>query len=181
MPTSRPLARRLAPLACALLAAACSDAGRTDASGEFGVGATLPDIRGALLDGDTVSLGAYRGSPVLVNLWATWCAPCQAEMPYLERVQREHRDTGLHIVGISIDRESALDEVRRVVERRGVTYDILLDPASASTDAFDAFGLPVSVLADAAGRVTWVREGPILEEDPEFIAALASLLDGGAP
>ena len=166
---------------CALLAAACSDAGRTGASGEFGVGATLPDVRGALLDGDAVSLRAYRGSPVLVNLWATWCAPCQAEMPYLERVAREYRDTGLRIVGISVDREDALDEVRRVVERRGVTYDILLDPASVSTDAFDAFGLPVSVMADAAGRVTWVREGPILEEDPEFIAALGSLIEGETP
>jgi thiol-disulfide isomerase/thioredoxin len=144
------------------------------------VGDLLPEFAAPLLDGDTVTLASYRGEPVLVNLWATWCAPCREEMPYLESIGREYGEDGLRIVGISSDTRGALDQVRGVVAERGVTYDILLDPRARSTDLFGAFGLPVTFLADAEGRITWMRLGPIAEGDPDFEAALDAVTGGDA-
>ena len=145
------------------------------------VGAALPAFAAPLMDGDTVTLASYRGAPVLVNLWATWCAPCREEMPYLESIGREYAGDGLRIVGISSDTRGALDQVRGVVAERGVTYDILLDPAARSTDLFGAFGLPVTFLADAEGRITWMRLGPIAEGDEDFEAALDAVTGRGRP
>jgi peroxiredoxin len=153
----------------AFAAVACTEA---PAGGLPRVGDMLPEFAAPILDGDTVALASYRGEPVLVNLWATWCAPCREEMPYLEAIGREYAAAGLRVVGISSDTRGALAQVRHVVAERGVTYDVLLDPRARSTDLFGAFGLPVTFLADADGRITWMRLGPIAEGDPDFVAAL---------
>jgi len=100
-------------------------------------------------------------------------------MPYLETVAQEYAADGLRIVGISTDQRGALDQVRDVVAERGVTYDILLDPRARSTDLFGAFGLPVTFLADAEGRITWMRLGPLAEGDPAFERALADVTEQG--
>ena len=176
--------RAILPLACILSLVGpvgCSDGA---ASGPPRVGDPLPEFSAVLMagegmDGDSVSLASYRGAPVLVNLWATWCPPCRAEMPYLETVAQDYAADGLRIVGISTDQRGALDQVRDVVAERGVTYDILLDPRARSTDLFGAFGLPVTFLADAEGRITWMRLGPLEEGDPEFEAALAAVTGRG--
>ncbi len=179
-PARRPvrgLALALAAVSATLGASACTDA---TVEGPPRVGDMLPVFAAPLLDGDSVELAAYRGGPVLVNLWATWCAPCRQEMPYLESVWQEHREAGLRIVGISSDTRGAVDQVRSVVAERGVTYDILLDPRARSTDLFGAFGLPVTVLADADGRITWMRLGPVAEGDASFEAAIAAATGRGA-
>ncbi|MDT8369405.1 MAG: TlpA disulfide reductase family protein [Longimicrobiales bacterium] len=139
------------------------------------VGDPLPEFTAPMLDGDVVGLSAYRGSPVLVNLWATWCPPCRAEMPFLEEIGREYGPDGLRIVGISTDHAGAVAQIRSVLEERGVTYDILLDTESRSTDLFGAFGLPATFLADAEGTITWTRLGPVMENDAAFEAALAAV------
>lgn len=136
------------------------------------VGDPLPEFQASKLDGKDVALEAFKGAPVLVNLWATWCAPCREEMPYLESVSREYAADGLQVVGISTDHAGALSQVRTVVRERGVTYHILLDTDARSTDLFGAFGLPVTFLADAQGVVTYLKLGPLVEGDAAFEAAL---------
>ncbi len=163
-------------LAAPLLAAACVGAGadlQPPRAGDL-----APDFQAlALEDLRTVSLSDFRGSAVLVNLWATWCGPCRFETPYLESVYEEHQDQGLHIAGVSVDSRSSLDAVRQFVADNGVTYDILLDPDMVSTDAFGAIGLPASFLIGADGVILFDRVGPILEDDPAFLAALEDALD----
>ncbi len=142
------------------------------------VGDRAPEFEALSLDGErTIALADYAGQTILVNLWATWCAPCRFETPYLQSVYEEYRDRGLMIVGVSVDSPSALDQVNDFLEEMEVTYDILLDPGSVSTDAFLPFGYPASYLIDGEGVIRFVRVGPIAEEDPEFLEALERTLD----
>ena len=143
------------------------------------VGDTAPEFQAMSLDGErTVALADYAGQTILVNLWATWCAPCRFETPYLQSVYEENRDRGLMIVGISVDSPSALGSVNDFLEEMGVTYDILLDPEMVSTDAFLPIGYPASYLIDGEGVIRFTRLGPIAEEDPEFLEALEQTLGG---
>ena len=142
------------------------------------VGEPAPEFVAMSLDGQrTVALADYAGQTILVNLWATWCAPCRFETPYLQSVYEENQDRGLMIVGISVDSPSALDLVNDFLEEMGVTYDILLDPDMVSTDVFVAIGLPASFLIDEEGVVRFTRLGPIAEGDPEFLEALEQTLE----
>ena len=162
--------------AAPLLVAACLGAGWDRAPPRTGDAA--PDFEAlALADLQPVSLSGYRGRPVLVNLWATWCAPCRFETPYLQSIYEEYRDRGLRIAGISVDTRSSLEAVKHFVADYGVTYDILLDPEMVSTDAFGAIGLPASFLVGADGVIVFDRLGPILEDDPEFVAALGEAVN----
>ncbi len=150
------------------------------APGELGppqVGDPAPEFQAVSLeDGRTVSLADYAGKTILVNLWATWCAPCRFETPYLQSVYEENQERGLMIVGVSVDSPSALDSVKDFLEEMEVTYDILLDPDMVSTDVFVAIGLPASFLIDGDGVVRFTRLGPIAEGDPAFLEALEQTL-----
>jgi len=141
------------------------------------VGDAAPEFQAVSLeDGRMVALADYLGQTILVNLWATWCAPCRQETPYLQSVYEENRDRGLMIVGVSVDAPSALDLVDEFLEEMEVTYDILHDPAMVSTDAFLPIGYPASFLIDGDGVVRFTRLGPIAEGDPAFLEALEQTL-----
>ena len=149
-----------------------------DLPGPPQVGDAAPDFQAVSLEDErTVSLGDYVGQTILVNLWATWCAPCRMETPYLQSVYEENRDRGLMVVGVSVDSPSALDLVKDFLEEMGVTYDILLDPDMVSTDVFAAIGLPASFLIDGDGVIRYTRLGPIAEGDPAFLEALEQTLE----
>jgi thiol-disulfide isomerase/thioredoxin len=142
------------------------------------VGDPSPEFQAVSLEDDRpVSLADYAGQTILVNLWATWCAPCRIETPYLQSVYEENRDRGLMVVGVSVDSPAALDSVKDFLEEMGVTYDILLDPDMVSTDVFAAIGLPASFLIDGDGVVRFTRLGSIAEGDPAFLEALEQTLE----
>lgn len=126
------------------------------------------------LDGDTVTVADLRGSPVLINLWATWCPPCREEIPYLQSLHESHPD--LQVVGVSVDDRGAVATVREYLSAQGVTYTILLDPGMRSMDLFGVPGLPATFLVDPSGTVTFTRIGPVMEGDVPFERALQELL-----
>ena len=108
-----------------------------------GVGDDAPEFSATLLStGDQVSLADYRGDVLLVNLWATYCAPCRFETPYLVSVYEEYADRGFRVVGITVDSNNSLGAVERFLAEMEVSYDILLDPDMISMDVFAAIGLP---------------------------------------
>lgn len=122
----------------------------------------LADVELATLDGHRGSLAAYRGSPVLLNIWATWCPPCRAETPRLEATWRAYRARGLVVVGI--EQEDPVAAVRAFVAQFGVTYPILLDSAG-KYGAAAAFGLPTSAFLDHHGNIVGVFSGAMSEAD----------------
>jgi peroxiredoxin len=140
------------------------------------VGASAPEYTATTLSGDSLSLSSLRGQVVLVNLWATWCAPCRHETPFLQSLSVEHADEGLEIVGISMDTRDARDQVEAFVEEYGVTYRILVDPQMRGLDTWHVLGLPASFLIDREGTLRWMRFGPVSEDDEEFEEALGALL-----
>ena len=164
---------RLATLATLTVVGGCAAA---EGSGPPQVGELVADYTAATLAGDTVSLGSLRGQVVLLNLWATWCAPCRMETPYLQALFEEHRDAGFQIVGISMDTGDAADQVEVFVEEYGVTYTVLHDPQMRGMELYQVLGLPATFLIDREGILRWMRYGPILEGDPDFLRALEDVI-----
>ena len=112
------------------------------------------------LDGSPLSPDALRGRVVLINFWATWCLPCRVEMPLLQRMAERHRDAGLVVVGLSVDRGTG-ESVRTFLRERGVTYPV----AVVGPDVERAFGgvrgYPTSILIDRSGVIRHVVIGPL--------------------
>ncbi len=122
-----------------------------------------PDVRPTYqyvaLDGPELRSDSLRGKVVLVNFWATWCTPCRVEMPLLEQMYARHRDAGLVIVGLAVDRVST-DAVRRFVSERGVSYPIAHVDADAEHTFGGVHGYPTSFLLDRTGRIRHTVIGP---------------------
>ncbi len=107
--------------------------------------------------GETQSLAQYRGQVVLVNLWATWCPPCKAEMPALQAFYEKHANDGFTIVAIN-DGDPTGD-VLKFVDEYQLTFPVWLDPTYIATEqAFRTLNLPSSFVIDREGtiRLTWV-------------------------
>lgn len=112
------------------------------------------------LSGETVRLADYEDRWVVINFWATWCAPCREEMPLLEEIAIEYGDR-VQIIGINM-RESE-EQVRDFVDAMGVTYPILLEPDDETLLAYQVIGLPVTWIVAPGGKVAYARPGPIDE------------------
>lgn len=136
-----------------------------------------PAMVGKTIAGDAFDLDALRGTVVLVNVWATWCAPCREELPELEALQREHAERGFTVIGVSVDRAAALMQVRQMVDSFALSYPIVFDPASKAIADWDVRGYPTSFLVDRTGVIRWRRDGIIRPEDPELTPLLKLALD----
>ena len=156
-----------------LAAAACAV---PENAGPPRIGEPARPYAATTLEGDTISLESLRGQVVLLNLWATWCAPCRAETPYLQSVYDEHKENGFQIVGISMDTGDAADAIAMFVEEYEVDYTILHDPRMSGMELYNVLGLPATFLIDREGVLRWMRYGPIPEDDPDFLRALEDVL-----
>ncbi|HZY32441.1 MAG TPA: TlpA disulfide reductase family protein, partial [Rhodanobacter sp.] len=128
-------------------------------------GKPIPVINVRDLAGNSIEFPTrYAGRPMLVNVWASWCAPCLKEMPELQRFAIQHAANGVQVVGIALDDADAVDAFLRRVP---VSYPILLDtpgPADAGVRLGNPKGiLPYSVLVSADGRLLKQRIGPFDE------------------
>ncbi|KLD78869.1 TlpA family protein disulfide reductase [Xanthomonas hyacinthi] len=125
-------------------------------------------LRLPTLDGGSLSLAQFRGRPLLVNVWASWCEPCVREMPELDRLARAQPADGLQVLGIALDRP---EDVRAFLQRIPIAYPIALEtpgPADASVRLGDTQGLlPYSVLIDAHGRIVRQKLGPFAPGEAE--------------
>ena len=118
-----------------------------------------PDLSLTALDGTPTSLADYRGQVVLVNLWATWCPPCKAEMPTLQSFYDRYQADGFAVVAIN-DGDPAAD-VTQFVKDYALTFPVWLDPKYVATEqAFKSMNLPSSYVIDRNGviRLQWVGE-----------------------
>ncbi|WP_234028673.1 TlpA family protein disulfide reductase [Pseudoblastomonas halimionae] len=119
--------------------------------GRASAGELLPPITVRQGDGTTLALPALAGRPVLINLWATWCAPCVVEMPMLDELAQD----GLRVVTISQDLTGAEAVAPFFAARDFQAIEPWLDPDMALTDHYDGGNLPMSIYYDAEGREVW--------------------------
>jgi len=142
-------------------------------------GSAAPAFRLRALGADEVDLASLRGRVTVLNFWATWCPPCVAEMPSLERLHRALGKEGLTVVGISVDEDEAA--LRRFVEQHKLTFPMLRDPgASVATGAYHTTGYPETFVVDAQGVLREHYVGPSEWDTPEALDHFRRLLRGPA-
>ena len=139
------------------------------------VGNYRPDFRLGSSTGAFVSPADFEGKTLLINFWATWCAPCLKEMPMLMELQQEYASAGLQVIGIALD---DLQSVRDFAEKLGVGYPLLVgetDVMDTNRDYGNVTGLlPFTVLVDKAGVIRWqyageLQQGVLIERLSEIL------------
>jgi peroxiredoxin len=141
----------------------------------IGRGGEAPDFTLPLLDGAReIRLSEHRGQAVLVNFWATWCKPCEDEMPAMERLYRRLHPQGFEMLAISVDEDP--DAVRGFREKMGITFPLLLDPEKKVARAYQTMGFPESLLLDPEGRVVERYVGPRQWDHPAYVERIEGLL-----
>lgn len=161
-------------LCAVFLSLGCEGGGSGD--GEDALSPEAPSLAAVTLEGDSVSLAELRGSPVLLNVWATWCAPCRQEIPELQALHDQHAADGLRVIGVTVDSRSAAEDVRTFIEEFGMTYEIWWDPDQTSVSKFRAVGVPLTVLIGPEGRIRWRHLGVLKPDDPSLRDAIDALL-----
>jgi cytochrome c biogenesis protein CcmG, thiol:disulfide interchange protein DsbE len=141
----------------AVMLVACSGG---DEVGEAS-GPPAPDRTFETFDGEETSLPELEGTPVVVNFWASWCAPCVAEMPDFERV---HQDLGDRVRFLGLNTQDDRVAADELVEQTGVTYDLALDPDGDLFRDFGVFAMPTTVFVDAHGHVAHRHSGLATEQ-----------------
>ena len=131
----------------------------SDDSGSKLVGKAAPGFSLVTLEGKKVSLAEYKGRPVLVNFWATWCGPCKLEMPWFEQFHKQYAGQGLEILGINEDPEVGKDVVAKTAAKTGVSYPILFSDDAVSRAYGGIDYLPMSFYVDRNGVVAEATAG----------------------
>jgi peroxiredoxin len=137
-----------------------------------------PDFRLATLDGRSVTLEEFRGKLVVLNFWATWCTPCEVEMPTLESLWQKLKGRGLVVLGVSVDRGAPRSLIEPYVRGKKLTFPILLDGEMRTMKAWRVTGLPATFLVKPNGEVAGMAHGLREWDSAEMVSLLETLLPG---
>ena len=162
------------------VAAALLACGDVKSAGDVGASAedfSAPDVT----SGTTFRLSDHIGQQVvLIDFWATWCAPCLAEMPHLEAMQEKYKKNGLLVVAVSMDGPDSISDVPAFAKRNQMNFPVLLDEDSSIASTYNPRkSAPLSVIIDKGGHIAAVREGynpgdeAFVEKDVEKALGLA--------
>jgi cytochrome c biogenesis protein CcmG, thiol:disulfide interchange protein DsbE len=158
------------------LATACSAPARDAAFRPLRIGDPVPAYAVRTLAGDSMRVGA--GTPVLLNVWATWCTSCREEMADLAALERAYASRGVRVLAVSVDAGDGM-RVRRFVEAEGLPFAVAHDPAGVVQRAFQAVGVPETYLVSGDGRLLWVQRGGLHGAPAAVRATLDSVVAAG--
>jgi len=117
-----------------------------------------PDFTAPRLDSaGSFTLSGHRGVPMVLDFWATWCAPCWRALDAAERLQASYESKGLQVLGVNIDED--VEKAREFAARRAPTLAMVADPKGHVADMFDVHAMPVTVVLDCEGRIAARFEG----------------------
>src|SRR5476649_2856562 len=152
----------------AIVVASTAFAAGGDASGP------APAFTLTILGGQPSGLSAYKGQVVMVNFWATWCGPCQQEMPLLDQMYKKYKPAGFTLIGVNVDKDAP--PVKLLLERKPVTFPVLLDPASQVSKAYHVDEMPSTVLIDRKGNVRFLHRGYKPGDENEYQDRIRQLI-----
>jgi cytochrome c biogenesis protein CcmG/thiol:disulfide interchange protein DsbE len=139
-------------------------------------GQPAPPFELPLLDGGNVSLESLRGRVVLLNFWATWCKPCEAEMPAMERLHQTLAGGDFELLAVSTD--AGRDEVVAFQQKMKLTFPIALDPSKRVSNEYQSYRFPESYLIDREGKILSRYIGPRDWDSPVYVDRMRRVIGG---
>jgi len=152
----------------ALLAAPASQAAMPK------IGAAAPDFALKSSSGKNLKLNEHRGEVVMINFWATWCAPCRQELPLLNRLHEQYRKAGFRLLGVNIDDRP--DAARAMAKNLGISFPVLFDSEKRVSRLYDVNAMPSTVLIDRDGKVRYIHLGYRAGYETRYEAQIRELL-----
>ncbi len=129
-------------------------------------GERAPDFELVDLDGKVVKLSDYKGKPIFLNFWASWCGPCKAEMPHMVKLYEAKKEMGFEILAINATTsEKNKENVKRFITEYGLTFPIPLDEKGTVTHQYGIIGFPTSFFIDSDGVIRSKALGPLDEKE----------------
>jgi peroxiredoxin len=141
-------------------------------------GFSAPDFELISLTGDIVRLSALRGQPVIINLWASWCPPCKAEMPALEAAFLDFRESGLQVLAVNLTTQDSVEAAEAFVSANRLSFPVLLDVNGDVVRSYRLRALPTTFFVDPSGVIQKVVVGGPLSRITLQTSAEDLLLEG---
>ncbi len=137
-------------------------------------GGPAPAFTLEALSGGQAALSQYQGQVVMVNFWATWCGPCQQEMPLLDQMYKKFKPVGFTLIGVNVDKDAP--PVKDLLARKPVSFPVLLDPTNAVSKAYHLDEMPSSVIIDKTGTIRYVHRGYKPGDENEYQDRIRQLI-----
>lgn len=137
-------------------------------------GSSAPDFTLKSDAGANLKLSELRGEVVMINFWATWCAPCREEMPLLNQLYEQYRKVGFTLLAVNIDDDPA--KARAMARKLGVNFPVLFDTDKRVSKLYDVAAMPSTLLIDRDGRVRYVHRGYVAGVEKKYQSQIRELL-----
>ncbi|MEI3606354.1 redoxin domain-containing protein [Pseudogracilibacillus sp. SE30717A] len=121
---------------------------------------SAPDFELTTIDGETVKLSEFRGEKILLNFWASWCAPCRSEMPDMQKFHETYDDVVILAVNLT-ETETSKTNVTNFLDEYEITFPVLMDSETVVANIYNARALPTSYLINSDGRIHNIATGPL--------------------
>src|SRR5277367_1570919 len=128
----------------------------------------------ATLSGQTDGLSQYKGQVVMVNFWATWCGPCQQEMPLLDQMYKKYKPAGFTLIGVNVDKDAP--PVKELLARKPVSFPVLLDPKNQVSKDYHVDEMPSTVIIDRKGEIRYIHRGYRPGDENEYQDRIRQLI-----
>lgn len=142
-------------------------------------GDEAPDFTLPSLHAQPISLSNFRRGVVVLNFWATWCPPCVEEAPSLKRFAEQMRDSGVTVIGVSVDHDA--QALERFVREMQLTFPIARDPDQTVASRYGTFKFPETYIIDSDGKIAEKLTGAVDWQDPKIVAYVRGLARPGEP
>jgi thiol-disulfide isomerase/thioredoxin len=153
---------------CVFLFSHCAKEGKSPA------GSSSPDFTLKTLEGREITLSGLKGKVILLDFWATWCAPCRESIPHLVQLHQTYQEKGFQVIGMNMDKGD-IETVRRFVKSMDIPYPITVTPDDVSR-SYGVTGLPTAVLIDKTGRIRQKILGFSSQISKQMTATVAALI-----